>query len=206
MFLACSWTLPLVSFATGREINEDQFPITPHSHVIWDLQSFPSLKEEGKRENPLQDIDRQKDFLFLLKMVPVGILWLVLHLCVISLEPLYESMMRHFLFQSEPVALCSLEEQTRPSSPHLAEVNLAEFCHPTVELCSWVEAGHALTAQGRVLGSWLKQRVQVGQHHAPIPVLWPSSQTSCSCCCSKPLTGTHPPANHLIWVRCGSCS
>lgn len=108
LFLTCSWKLPLVSFATGHEINEDQFPITPHSHVIWDLQSFPSLKEKGKRENPLQDTDRQKDFLFLLKMVPVGILWLVLHLRVISLEPLYESMMRHF--QSEPVALCSLEE------------------------------------------------------------------------------------------------
>lgn len=60
---------------------------------------------EGKRENPPQDIDRENDFLFLLKMVPMGILWLVLHLRVISLEPLYESMMRHFLFHSEPVTV-----------------------------------------------------------------------------------------------------
>lgn len=48
-------------------------------------------------------------------MVPVGILWLAFNgaadLSVISLEPLYESMMRAFLFHSKPVTLCSPKEK-----------------------------------------------------------------------------------------------
>lgn len=48
LFLACSWKIPLVSFSSGHGMNEDQSPITPHSRVICDLQSFPPLKEKSQ--------------------------------------------------------------------------------------------------------------------------------------------------------------
>lgn len=94
-------------------------------------------------------------------MVPVGILWLVLHLCVISLEPLYRSMMRLFLYHSEPVTLCSLKEQTHPSSPQgWALQNSATPLWSCAPGCRQVMLWQPRAAR-------LKQRAQAGQHHIP---------------------------------------
>lgn len=188
-------------------------PITPHSHVICDLQSFSPLKEKGKRENPLQDIDRENYFLSLLKTVPVGILQLVLHLCVISLESLYKSRMRHFLCHSELVTLCSLEEQTPPSSPHRwALQNSASplwSCAPGWRQVMLSQPRAARTGDSRA-GFILKQRVQLRQHPIPHPNAVAKQQNQWQVLLFQTTPPSHsvlvPPANHLIWVRCGSCS